>query len=646
MCNTRNLSQSRDEHLLFTIVSQEPLIHVHNPNFSDPVISINVKVAQDAFRPLGESHAASAAPNEDQWFFFSWEGISDAIHFVVVNVTSPTRQCATVAIRNTSCALNKENILEYDHGLHMTMTRRAAIIVHRDKFPEVFYVSVLAETDDEPCGLPANFTGRSRTKSYVFNIHEHDESIGFLFLPLVIIPICSMVFIFGSIYLKYSNEKDKKTANNQHDRERSETLESIPSPAQIQTTDDQQRRATLDSLTDELMPMTIAGFEIPHTRVDFIPLIISLIIVPVFLDVLSNKMDQYHKYGMLDACQYNMECSFPVGYLPDVGRAVTSLTYVFVGFTLLLLVFAHHRRASLQNVSDFISGVQHDYDMLRAISYCLIFQGFIGFIYHVCPNESVESLADVFLLLAVSYTCHKIYQNRHPDVRHQIFKPIYVTVFFVGMHGMISVPIHRESIVTWVIFGGIHAVLTISVPVQFILLESFTISLHPYLVYQQLPMLRIKLSKIPATQMICILTGTALNFLFVVLFCSYQPPNFKTYLIPVFILNLLLYLAHYLAMKILHHREKISSLALSIMILSLFSWFFALYHLIFNTSISPGIAPAISRERAKSCVVLDMFDGHDAWHFLSAAALFLTVFLVMIVDDRQRYVQTCHLPVF
>ena len=647
MCNSKNLTdEGREEHLLFTIVSQEPPVHVHNPNFSDPIITINIKIAQDAHRPLGDSHPARAAPNEDQWFFFSWEGIPEAVRFVVVNVTSPTRQCATVAVRNTSCVLNKENIMEYDHGLHLTMTRRAAIIVQRTTFPELFYVSVLAETDDEPCGLPANETGRSRTKSFVLNIHQHDHSVGFLFLPLTVIPICSLIFIFGSMYLKYNNVRDKEAANSNYDQERPETLESMSStPAQIQT-NDPARRGTVDSITDELMPMTIAGFEIPHTRVDFIPLIIALIILPVFLNILSTRMDGYHKYGKLDVCQYNMECSFPVGYLPDVGRAVTSLSYVFMGFTLLLLVFTHHRRASLQNVSDMITGVQHDYDILRAICYCLVFQGFIGFIFHVCPNESVESLADVFLLVSIAYACQKVYQNRHPDVRHQIFQPVYVTVFCLGVHGIITVPIHRESISTWALFGGMHALFTLAVPIQFVLLESFNIAFHPYLIYKQLPMLKLKLSKIHSSQMACLAVGITLNLLMMVLYCFYEPPNFKTYLIPVFVINLLLYLAYYLTMKIVHYKEKVSTLIYVIICVSLVTWLTGLYHLVFNTSISPGIAPALSREGSKKCVVLDMFDGHDAWHFLSATAMFLTCFLVMIVDDRQRYVQTCHLPVF
>lgn len=51
-------------------------------------------------------------------------------------------------------------------------------------------------------------------------------------------------------------------------------------------------------------------------------------------------------------------------------------------------------------------------------------QGAVGFLYHTCPNENVGSLSDMFLLIAVAYSCQKIHQNRHPDVRHKIFHPV------------------------------------------------------------------------------------------------------------------------------------------------------------------------------------------------------------------------------
>ena len=637
MCR-KNLTEELEERVIVTLVSQEPKIHVHNPNYSDPEIYVNFHHAQDARRPLDISHRGKAQPNEDQWFFFSWEDVPSKVHFLVVNVTSETEQCATVRVRNSSCAQFQENINQLDHGRYLTMTKRASIIVPRDLYPDIFFISVLAETDDTPCGYYRNVTGESRAKPFEFNIHRHHESPGFLFLPFLVLLLCAMLFVSGTIYIKLDYSR-RTTSTSQRDR--TETLESMGSAAVAEINTENGKP---DSITEELM--TLGDFDIPHTRVDFIPLILTLIVLPVFLDILSTRVEQYRVFGQLDACTFNTECSFPVGPFADIGRALTCSSYAFMGITLLLLLFTHHRKHLIKNNPDLITGVRHDYDILRAISYSLIAQGIIGFIYHVCPNENVESLSDLFVLIAIAYTCQKIFQNRHPDVRHKIFHPLYVTVFCIGLHGVLSMFTHRETVVTWVVFGGLHLLQIIVIPLQFILLDTLEIGFHPFSLYNRLPLFTMKWSKVCLTQCAVGAAGIVLNLIVMLCAVILQPPNFMVYLLSVFAINMLLYLIYYFSMKTAHYEEKVTAWHVVLLAAVVITWIVALYYLVFHTSIAPGIAPALSREGAKSCVILEMFDGHDAWHFYSSTALLLTNFLVMIVDDCQASTQTSHLRVF
>jgi len=50
-------------------------------------------------------------------------------------------------------------------------------------------------------------------------------------------------------------------------------------------------------------------------------------------------------------------------------------------------------------------------------------------------------------------------------------------------------------------------------------------------------------------------------------------------------------------------------------------------HCVYFTQVSP----ARSRDGNEECVLLDFFNSHDVWHFLSAFALFFS-FLVSVVN--------------
>ncbi|KAL6038569.1 hypothetical protein STEG23_023228 [Scotinomys teguina] len=90
----------------------------------------------------------------------------------------------------------------------------------------------------------------------------------------------------------------------------------------------------------------------------------------------------------------------------------------------------------------------------------------------------------------------------------------------------------------------------------------------------------------------------------------------------IFICNLLLYLAFYIIMK-LRSSEKVLLLPLFCIVATAVVWAAALYFFFQNLSSWEG-SPAESREKNRECVLLDFFDDHDIWHFLSATALFFS----------------------
>lgn len=56
--------------------------------------------------------------------------------------------------------------------------------------------------------------------------------------------------------------------------------------------------------------------------------------------------------------------------------------------------------------------------------------------------------------------------------------------------------------------------------------------------------------------------------------------------------------------------------------------------------------PAESRNGNNNCIVVDFFDSHDVWHFLSAFGVFFSFVTIMTVDDDIMNRSRNSIPVF
>ncbi|XP_009869682.1 PREDICTED: SID1 transmembrane family member 1-like, partial [Apaloderma vittatum] len=126
-------------------------------------------------------------------------------------------------------------------------------------------------------------------------------------------------------------------------------------------------------------------------------------------------------------------------------------------------------------------------------------------------------------------------------------------------------------------------------------------------------------------RMVLLIVGNLVNWSFAIFGLVYRPRDFASYILGIFICNLLLYLAFYIIMK-LRSNEKLLPIPLFCIVATAVVWASALYFFFQNLS-SWEETPAESREKNRPCILLGFFDDHDVWHFLSAAALFFS-FLV------------------
>ncbi|KAJ8707610.1 hypothetical protein PYW07_011287 [Mythimna separata] len=87
----------------------------------------------------------------------------------------------------------------------------------------------------------------------------------------------------------------------------------------------------------------------------------------------------------------------------------------------------------------------------------------------------------------------------------------------------------------------------------------------------------------------------------------------------------------YIIMKLVH-RERIAGYTWFYFVLAHVAWFTAL-KLFLDSRTKWSQTPAQSRRHNAECSILQLYDSHDAWHVMSAAAMFLSFNMLLTVDD-------------
>ena len=107
--------------------------------------------------------------------------------------------------------------------------------------------------------------------------------------------------------------------------------------------------------------------------------------------------------------------------------------------------------------------------------------------------------------------------------------------------------------------------------------------------------------------------------------------DFASFLLAVFIANVMLYTTFYIVMK-LRHGEKILWQPFIYILVSVFTWSGALYFFLAKST-TWVLTPAQSRHYNQDCKLFHFYDNHDIWHFLSAGSLFLSFMILLTLDD-------------
>ncbi|XP_075448970.1 SID1 transmembrane family member 1 isoform X2 [Ascaphus truei] len=354
--------------------------------------------------------------------------------------------------------------------------------------------------------------------------------------------------------------------------------------------------------------------------------------------------------GNQDICFYNFLCAHPLGVLSAFNNVMSNMGHVMLGFLFLLIVLRRdllHRR--LLEVTDSCAvdyGIPKHFGLFYTMGIALTMEGVLSACYHVCPNYSNFQFDTSFMYMIAGLCMLKLYQTRHPDINASAYSA-YASFALVIFLAVLGVVFGKNNIWFWVLFSILHVVGSLALSTHIYYMGRFKIDFGIFRrIGQVLYTDCIQQCNRPMymDRMVLLIAGNLVNWSIAIFGLVHRPKDFASYLLGIFICNLLLYLAFYIIMK-LRNSERIQPLPLFCIIATAVVWGAALYFF-FQSLSSWEETPAESREKNRECSLMSFFDDHDIWHFLSATAMFFSFLVLLTLDDDLDVVRRDKIPVF
>ncbi|XP_039600053.1 SID1 transmembrane family member 1 isoform X2 [Polypterus senegalus] len=354
--------------------------------------------------------------------------------------------------------------------------------------------------------------------------------------------------------------------------------------------------------------------------------------------------------GNQDICYYNFLCAHPLGVLSAFNNILSNAGYIMLGFLFLLIVLqrdmTYRRALEVKDIYATECGIPKHFGLFYAMAVALMMEGVLSACYHVCPNYSNFQFDTSFLYMIAGLCMLKLYQTRHPDINPRAYAvyAIFALVIFLAVLGVIF---GKNATWFWILFSAVHVIASLALSTHIYYMGRLKIDVG---VFKRIALVLytdfIQQCNGPQymDRMVLLILGNLVNWSFAIFGLILRPKDFASYLLGIFICNLLLYLAFYIIMK-LRSLEKIRPIPSFCIIATAVLWAAALYFFFQNLT-SWEETPAESRELNRDCSLLHFFDDHDIWHFLSATAMFFSFLVLLTLDDDLEFVRRDRILVF
>ncbi|KAM7083083.1 SID1 transmembrane family member 2 isoform 4-T4 [Ciconia maguari] len=347
--------------------------------------------------------------------------------------------------------------------------------------------------------------------------------------------------------------------------------------------------------------------------------------------------------GNQDICYYNFLCAHPLGNLSNLG-------YVLLGLLFLLIILQreiNYNRALMRNDAHALEcGIPKHFGLFYAMGTALMMEGLLSACYHVCPNYTNFQFDTSFMYMIAGLCMLKLYQKRHPDINASAYSA-YACLALVIFFSVVGVVFGKGNTAFWIVFSVIHIVATLLLSTQLYYMGRWKLDsgiLRRILHVLYTDCVRQCSGPMYVDRMVLLVMGNIINWSLAAYGLIVRPNDFASYLLAIGICNLLLYFAFYIIMK-LRSGERIKLIPLLCIVGTSVVWGFALFFFFQGLSTWQK-TPAESREHNRDCILLDFFDDHDIWHFLSSIAMFGSFLVLLTLDDDLDCVQRDKIYVF
>uniref|UniRef100_T1IHB1 SID1 transmembrane family member 1 n=1 Tax=Strigamia maritima TaxID=126957 RepID=T1IHB1_STRMM len=667
------------------------------------VVDVDLTLTQqdDFFIEADKHYKFNATPSEPEYFEATFP---ENVDLLVISIFSNDDVCAVVSIQPIGCPVYDLDKDVQFNGSYQTMTRKAGFTLRAKDFDgRKFYIIFVVKAIDKACsrGMETlskqlkTTTGRrhkefdvsmknkmSKTEYYLATLGAISVFIVFYIISLTI----SVIYLVKNYnreddspmptmaadtertmqIVDHGNPPPRYGAINQMDPETSaeNAIDSPVSPDDIGSGLDENE---YDSLPDadsdknvlrtktflyvsDLARKNCKSLERKSKLYIYIMLIVAIFYGLPVAQLVVTYEQVLHVTGNEDICYYNFLCTYPLGPISDFNHVFSNVGYVLLGFLFIGLVWRrdllHHQNIALDDQYELYYGIPRHFGLFYAMGLALIMEGVLSGCYHICPNYSNFQFDTAFMYMIAGVCMLKIYQTRHPDINASAYASFlaFAFVIVIGVGGVLY-----GTSLFWVIFAVIYPLSCLALSAQIYYMGrwrlNFGIFKRIYLTMKTDLMSESRCFRpMYMDRMLLLMFVNAINWAITAYGLVYLPRDFASYLLAIFITNLMMYVGFYIIMKI-RSKEIILWLPKLYIALSTVTWAFAIY-LFFQGNTSWQLSPAQSRAKNRPCILLNFYDDHDVWHFVSAAGLFFSFMILLTLDDDLVHTPRDQIPVF